>query len=689
MKRVCLVMLLIMMFTFVPALSDQARAAAPQPTLNVLFAASLSQHYTILGTVIQHVRLTISGYIMDSSATAITITFLFNYEGNTFLGNGSCPAPVCSIEELRPNPLGYQLTITLHPYYGAFNFNVTGYWQDTSFLFRDSAVLNYAEVTTNSSLLPIPNSYAISVPLTPQTQVFSTDPSEIQGVPVQQVTLGGREYLVADFPSSELILTGFNRIAFIVLYQPPYFDYFVAIFFVLVLLFFLVLLPRISRIGRRGAMERAKQVGRKLTWFDHRKLFAILALISVLMVCVALAFGPSPTPRVYVSATPPEITTLSPYITGAGYTYFTPSQAEDDFDTLSYLGSFRTVVIADVAYPVNSLGLSSSYNIIVLNGTEPTSYVNTLFAVYGSHVTLVDSPQDLENLLRSQALSYSSNNIGLGVSQGLYNSVVAFEGVLSLLLPFFALAFFSRYLIEYQGKVLSALLQALIYSFFIFMLGELVYIQTGILLGTPVALHSAISPVETAVGYLGFGGGSRPRLAMSALGFFFGVVVGKGGTTKFDRIGFLAFLTGFVFLLVDPLTVGQTLYGIASVALTSSTGGSVGSGAYNGLRGFVTGVMDLFGNYVTLGYYSQHGAVLYFAGATPFALYTYIRKSSATFLMLACGLISAVGYVRIGDQLPIKPIASVFPGAVVAVIVIIVFVGFDRIERFLRSRVNA
>jgi len=408
------------------------------------------------------------------------------------------------------------------------------------------------------------------------------------------------------------------------------------------------------------------------------------------MVGLGLIFGPTPTPRVYLSATNSEVSVLSPYVTAAGYTYLTPGQAGDDLDTMSYLGALRTIVIADVQYPINSLGLSSSYNIIVLaNPAQPGPYAETLRAVYGNHVTIVGTPTDLENLLKSQALSYHGNNIGLGISQGLYNSVVAFEGLLSLLLPFFALAYFSRYLIEYQGSRLTALMQALIYSFFLFMLGELIYIQTGVLLGTPVALHSAISPLETAVGYLGFGGGSRPRLVMSALGFFFGVVVGKGGTAKFDKIGFLAFVAAFVFLLVDPLTVGQTLYGIASVALTSSTGGSIGTGAYNGLRDFVTGIMNLFGNYLTLGYYSQHGAVLYFVGAIPFALYKYIRKSSATFLMIACALISAVGYVRIGDQLPIKPIASFFPGAVLAVIVILVFLGFDQIERFLRSRVNA
>ena len=675
------------MFTLVPSISGQAHAASQQPTLNVTYTVSLGQHYTVIGYVTQHVRLTISGYIMSPDNTTITVTFLFNYAGNS-LYNG-CPYPYCSLQQIRPNPVVNQLNLTLPADYGAFNFNITGNWQDTAFLYRDSAELAYATVTTSNSFIPIPTSYTIMVPLTSQTQVFSTYPSEIQGIPVQQVTSGGRQYLVANFPQNALILTGYNRIAFIILYQPPYFNYFVAVFFVVILVFFLILLPRLFKFTRKGAIDRAKAIGRKLAWFDHRKLFAILVLVSLLMVGLALVFGPTPTPRVYLSATPAEISQVGPYVTAAGYTYFTPSQAEDDLDTLSYLGALRTLVIADVQYPANSLGFSSSYNIIVLTNETQSSYVSTLKSDYGNHVTVVTNSLDLENLLKSQALSYRGNNIGLSISQGLYDSVVAFEGVLSLLLPFFALAFFSRYLIEYQGSLPSALLQALMYSFFIFMLGELIYIQTGVLLGTPVALHSAISPVETAVGYLGAGGGSRPRLVMSALGFFFGVVVGKGGTAKFDRVGFLAFLAVFVFLIIDPLTVGQTLYGIASVALTSSTGGSVGAGAYNGLRNFVTGIMNLFGNYVTLGYYSQHGAVLYFLGAIPFAMYTYIRKTSATFLMIACALISAVGYVRIGDQLPIKPIASVFPGAVLAVIVIAVFLCFDRIERFLRSRVSA
>ncbi|HUH82433.1 MAG TPA: hypothetical protein VLX33_00985, partial [Nitrososphaerales archaeon] len=81
-----------------------------------------------------------------------------------------------------------------------------------------------------------------------------------------------------------------------------------------------------------------------------------------------------------------------------------------------------------------------------------------------------------------------------------------------------------------------------------------------------------------------------------------------------------------------------------------------------------------------------HGAVLFFAGAVPFALYTYVRKSTATLLLIYCAMIGGLGYVRIGDQDPLKAVASTTPGLAMALVFIALFLGFDRVERFMRNR---
>jgi hypothetical protein len=241
-------------------------------------------------------------------------------------------------------------------------------------------------------------------------------------------------------------------------------------------------------------------------------------------------------------------------------------------------------------------------------------------------------------------------------------------------------------MVESMSAGLGRLVQAVAFSFFIFLFGELIYIQTAVLLGIPVALHATISSQETAIGVFGFGGGSRPRLVMGFFGFLFGALVGSGRTIKFDGPILAGLLAAVVFLVADPLQLGQNFYNLILLAFTSESGTAFGQSTYSGVRAFISYFMNAFGNFITSAYYSQHGAVIFFAGAVPFALYTYVRKSSATLLLFFSAALAALGYVRIGDQDPLKAIASTAPGVTVALIFIVFFLSLDRVERFLRLR---
>jgi hypothetical protein len=260
--------------------------------------------------------------------------------------------------------------------------------------------------------------------------------------------------------------------------------------------------------------------------------------------------------------------------------------------------------------------------------------------------------------------------------------------LLSLVIPFLALAFFARYMIESGSRGIVRLAYGAAFSFFVFMFGELVFIQTGVLLSLPLALHATISSQETAVGALGFGGGSRPREVAGILGFLFGAVAGRLKGNRIDRVILIGVASAILFLIADPLQLGQDFYNIVLQILTSQAGTAFGQAAFTDVRLFILYFMNAFGNVVIPTYYSQHGAVIFFAGAVPFALYTYMRRSTATLLLFYSALITGVGYVRIGDQDPLKAIASTTPGLAMAILFILAFLGADRVERFLRTRLG-
>ena len=296
------------------------------------------------------------------------------------------------------------------------------------------------------------------------------------------------------------------------------------------------------------------------------------------MVSLAFVFGPTPTPRAYVAATPPTTQTLAPYITGGGFTYFTPEQAGDEFDVMSSLNVYHVVIVADYPPDLQAAGFLSNSRIIVMSDYANSTLQKNLQAYFGTEVTVVSNPQQLEFDLSLLSSGYTSNNVGLPVSQGLYSQVTLVEGLLSLTIPFFALAFFARYMIESESKGIVRLAQGAAFSFFVFLFGELIFIQTDILLTLPVALHATISCQETAIGVLGFGGGSRPRMVMGALGFLFGAFAGSLKGKRLDRPILIGLLSVILFLVGRPAPVGPGLLQCAPPSHKQPGGDSLWTG---------------------------------------------------------------------------------------------------------------
>jgi len=198
-------------------------------------------------------------------------------------------------------------------------------------------------------------------------------------------------------------------------------------------------------------------------------------------------------------------------------------------------------------------------------------------------------------------------------------------------------------------------------------------VQSSVLLGLPVALHAAISSVESATGALGFGGGSRPRELMGVLGFLFGGVSGYYGRMKLDRIGLVAFIGLLVFLVTDPYAIGIDFYGLLQNLMTSESGGVAGLAAQEAVRGALGSVMNFFGRYTSPFFYSSHGAVMFYVGAVPFAVFSRLKNTSATLLLLFCSMAASIGFIRVADLNPAESLASSTPGITLGLGVMIAF----------------
>ncbi|MGD0477835.1 MAG: hypothetical protein ABSB29_06690 [Nitrososphaerales archaeon] len=652
--------------------------------MSVSYVVNLSQHYSVLSAISQRISVEVSVITVPHSVQAhVAVSFPFAYLG--YLAPPGVNPPTVIV--LSQHPLFTQVLFSIPSQLNQFNVTVLGQTQDYSLLYRDTATLPYASVHSDVSPYA-PTSYNLVIPVQPRTQYVSVVPFGAYPLPPganrslvsEVVQLGGREYLTAVFSSN------FARI--MVLYQPSLRDY--SVFFYAAILVVLVIMAPFLYRGLRPKLPRAVSVistllWRVVTWFNARRLLGIFALSLALMVGLAIVFGPAPAPRLYLAATPSAVSAIGPPLSKAGYLYFTPLDAGDQFNTMTSLGMYQAVVIVDYSLPMNSLGLYA-VNSIYINASNLPSYAHTLTAVFGTQKVINFSTQrDLLNDITGSHFYAVSNRLGLSISTWTYNKVLWVEGVLTVVTTFAALAYFSRAMVESGAKGWVFLAEAAVLPLLVFMFTTMIFIQTSVLLGLPVALHAAISQVESASGIVGFGGGSRPRELAGVLGFLFGAVVGPAGRTKLDRIGFLVFAGVLVFLVTDPLSIGSSFYSLLQNLMTSESGGTAGLAAQEGTRDFLGNVMDFYGRYISPFFYSSHGAVLFYVGAFPFAIFARLRKTTATLLLLFSSLAASIGFIRVADLNAAEALASPVPGLTLGIVVMAAFLLLSLGESQLRK----
>jgi hypothetical protein len=681
MRRRVLLLAFIALLVMSGIASTPARAQS-QPTMSVHYVVNLSQHFSVLSAISQRISVEVSVDTVPHQGQAnVTVSFPFTYLG--YLAPPGVNPPLVTV--ISQHPLYTQVWFSIPSQLNQFNVTVLGKTQDYSLFYRNAATLPYA--TVHADVPPkVPTSYNIVIQEQPGTQYVSVTPVRLypgpnNGVVSEVIQLGGREYLTVDFPSM------FSQI--LVLYQPSFRDYSI-LFYAAILVALVIAAPFLYR-GLRPRLPRAVSVistllWRVMTWFNAKKLLGIFALSLALMVGLAIVFGPAPAPRLYLAATPTTVSAIGPSLSKAGYMYFTPLDAGDQFNTMTSLGMYQAVVMVNYSLPTNSLGLYAVNRIYLVGNYFPKNYVYNLTAIFGKlKVTSFSSQQQLLNSITGSYFYHVSNRFGLPISTWTYNKVLWVEGVLTVVATFAALAYLSRAMVESGAKGWVFLAEAAVLPLLVFMFTTMIFIQTSVLLGLPVALHAAISQVESASGIVGFGGGSRPRELAGVLGFLFGAVVGPAGRTKLDRIGFFVFAGVLVFLVTDPLSIGSSFYSLLQNLTTSESGGTAGLAAQEGTRDFLGNVMDFYGRYVSPFFYSSHGAVLFYVGAFPFGIFARLRKSTATLLLLFSSLAASIGFIRVADLNPAEALGSPVPGLTLGIAVMAAFLLLSLGESRLRK----
>jgi len=421
-----------------------------------------------------------------------------------------------------------------------------------------------------------------------------------------------------------------------------------------------------------------------------RILLTLYFTVAILILALSVAFGPSPTPKIYISATPSTAELIIPIVRESGYGYVTASEGGSSFDVMASLGSYDAAIIADFVPGFSGEqalpGLGSLRTIYILSDTAPPEFVETAKRVWEASVIVLEDPSELSRFLR---LPLATNNLfGVTVSQGAFNSVLGLLGVLSLIIPLLATAALSSRMLEStHSSAISALVEVIGYSVMIFIFTQMVYMSSAVLLKVPLGLHAGGGSTNlTAVGVLGFGGGSRPRMLAAGLGFLIGILITKEGRMKFDRTIFLALLLLGTFIIVNPLNTGLLFHQFFA-SFTTSFQSETTFQSVTQIKGFIGSSGAFWTSPWTSAFFIQRGVPLLYVAVMAMSLFSRLEKSVATLVLLIASFVASFGFMRIADQVPVKSLASIPPGLMLGFLVIPVVIALSYGEYLIRRRI--
>jgi hypothetical protein len=427
--------------------------------------------------------------------------------------------------------------------------------------------------------------------------------------------------------------------------------------------------------------------------FDSSKLLHAYVLCALLMISLSFAVGPDPRLKVYVlSSTPQNAKIISDFVNAEGAVPITIFDEMGEFVLLSDLGAFSAVVVGNFFPPTEHLVKKYIYpaldvipQIIIVREYAYDGFASELNRRYTDKTVTVNDLNDLASELGKA--KKRENVLGLNIAPDLYKKISSFVGLCSFVLVFIGFAFLASKLIETGKKPkIGGIPEGIAFAFLVFFFTQMVYIVCSVLLAMPLGLHTS-SPKVTAIGFMGFGGGSRPRMLAGLVGFLFGAYISLKEGPKLNRVGLAAFLVILLFVLVDPLTQGIIFYEFILLYIIGPTFETAFT-AWTYVREFLALVGVAFGGWVTPVYAISTGIILYYAGVIPITLFSKLERSTATASLLICAFWVASGGIRVADMMPWKSVASSMPGIMVGLFVSALFWLISFAEKTIKRKIG-
>jgi hypothetical protein len=462
-------------------------------------------------------------------------------------------------------------------------------------------------------------------------------------------------------------------------------------------------------IGIKGGVVRVLNRARLPTKahfpFSVRKLarpktiLVLFLLCAILMISLGVAAGPDPQVKAYVIADPSGVNAIRASLAGAvgSVAVVTPDQDYVDFATMSSVGDFNVVVVSNYPTlalpPVSEFVLPSLGNVplvIVDNSSDPmfASQINLLYPSQVVHV------QNAANLTGAESQEIASdlsselrtNLLGLHLGETSFKVTLTTEAGLSFVLIFLGWAYLGSLISDSGSQSELAHLGTVIAAgVFVFVFSEIIYVEVSSLLAFPLSLHAVISGAKdiTAVGLLGFGGGSTPRLASGFIGLLAGITLAEG-RPPLHKEDFALIIAIPILLLANPFFIGNFAFEAVLLFVGNFSIGTAFATSLS-LKGFIYGFGEALGGGVTGTYLLSAGKMLYFAGLAPLAYLKRMGRTSMALTILLCAVIVGDGGVRVGEMTPTKTYIAVLPGLAVGFAFLAVFLGLALAEKYIRG----
>jgi hypothetical protein len=679
-----------------PSVEEVPKRSSEQDVIKTEVFVRLSESCVLFDPEVEHllsckISATFSKPVVNSSqltiylpTSSVTIVAVATYQDGTQA-------------RIQPTmiPMGYGADVVPIFYFdgGLVGFDITilGNLKGLSLLWRNLVDLR---LILPSFSQVVPYSYRLQIEAPNAIEVTSITSPEVQAIKAEETPGESSKTYTLSLPAS-----------FTVYYRPNYWLALgLVIFFAVVCA--VLLLPYLFKKIRLSSVPSITKVIAEIGHNVRRRLSAerfltFYILCSLLMVSLSLVAGPDPRIKIYAVAPPYLASTLERELASrAGpVQVIGPQDTVSEFETIANLGIVKAVVVS--YYPKVALGRITKFVlgameqvplILVDEYMADPDLVRELEAKFADKVIIVQGLGETSFTVISRELQdlRVRNALGIESRTETFKAIAAMVAALSLLVAFFGLAFLSSRLIETgRNKGLGAIPEAIMLSAFVFYFTQAVYMASSVLLAMPIGLHAVTSGSKelTAVGLLGFGGGSSPRAISGVLGFLLGAFVAIKGRSELDRFGIIAFAILVAFLVVDPFTGGELFYDAVLFFLSGPRSEVIRTSIVY-TKDILSNMGRLFGGWVTGIYGLSTGEILFYAGALPIFLFPYLKRSTATALLLMSGLAAGSGFIRTAEMTPYKTVASLIPGLTTGLAVVVMLLVASLIEERIRMRLR-